>query len=90
MTLNISGDSRNRNDQGATEKDDMVELIEAITYVICQDSPVKCQSFFKVFSENKVQVDGGLEFWRHIGGERADGVHHASHGEQEVEVEQRI
>ena len=36
------------------KKMDMVELIEAITYVICQDSPVKFQSFFKVFSENKV------------------------------------
>ena len=35
-------------------KMEIVDLIEAITYVVCQDSPITFESFFKVFSENKV------------------------------------
>ena len=33
---------------------ELVDLIEAITYIVCKDSPVIFESFFKVFSENKV------------------------------------
>ena len=36
------------------KKMDLVDLIEAITYIVCQDSHVTVESFFKVFSENKV------------------------------------
>ena len=36
------------------KKMELVDLIEAITYVVCQDRPVTFESFFKVFSENKV------------------------------------
>ena len=35
-------------------KMDLVDLIEAITYVVCQDSPVTFKSFFRIVSENRV------------------------------------
>ena len=47
----VPGMSLTREQQRKVE---LVDLVEAITYLVCQDSPVTFESFFKVFSNNKV------------------------------------